>query len=130
MPPNSPKHQALRRNNEPYVDHGIEVLYRFADIDPFEIGCCYFGHARRKDLGQFERFRMVLHTKAFRPLLNFESCTPISTLKLAEGRIRKRYYVRGFRPGEDQTYEMTLIQKLGGRRDGFWYTESLVPDGA
>ena len=28
----------LRRNNEPYVDHGIEVLYRFADIDPSSRG--------------------------------------------------------------------------------------------
>ena len=25
---------AFANNNEPYVDHGIEVAYRFADFDP------------------------------------------------------------------------------------------------
>lgn len=28
--------QALRDNDKPYFDHGIEVLYRFANIDPFQ----------------------------------------------------------------------------------------------
>lgn len=27
--------QALQRNNDPSPDHGIEVLYRFANFDPF-----------------------------------------------------------------------------------------------
>ncbi len=36
--------QALQENNVPWVDHGIEVLYRFAAFDPFERSH-YFGCA-------------------------------------------------------------------------------------
>jgi hypothetical protein len=36
--------QALRDNNVPRVDHGIEVLYRFAAFDPFQRSH-YFGCA-------------------------------------------------------------------------------------
>jgi len=41
---------ALKNNNEPYLDHGIEVLYRFAGIDPWSRSD-YFG--RSLDLGGF-----------------------------------------------------------------------------
>ncbi len=34
--------QALRDNNVPWVDHGVEVLYRFAAFDPFQRSH-YFG---------------------------------------------------------------------------------------
>lgn len=34
--------QALQNNDEPYFDHGIETLYRFADVDPFQRSP-YFG---------------------------------------------------------------------------------------
>ena len=40
MVPSHP--QALQHNNEPYVDHGVEVLYRFGNFDPFQ-RCQYFG---------------------------------------------------------------------------------------
>lgn len=47
---------ALKRNSQPYRDHGIEVLYRFSSFDPF-LRSNYFG--RSLDLGQFERFRRI-----------------------------------------------------------------------
>ena len=34
--------QALKENSTPYVDHGIEVMYRFANFDPFQ-RASYFG---------------------------------------------------------------------------------------
>jgi hypothetical protein len=38
--------QALRHNDKPYADHGIEVLYRYSNlVDPFQRSC-YFGCAR------------------------------------------------------------------------------------
>jgi hypothetical protein len=40
---------ALKNNNDPYLDHGIEVLYRFAGIDPWSRSN-YFG--RSLDLGR------------------------------------------------------------------------------
>ena len=41
--------QALRDNNVPRVDHGIEVLYRFAAFDPFQRSH-YFGCADSQPL--------------------------------------------------------------------------------
>jgi len=34
--------QALQQNDKPYFDHGIEVLYRYANFDPFQRSK-YFG---------------------------------------------------------------------------------------
>lgn len=34
--------QALKQNDKPYFDHGIEVLYRYANFDPFQRSK-YFG---------------------------------------------------------------------------------------
>lgn len=98
--------QALCSNNEPYVDHGIEVLYRFANFDPFNPRCRYFG--RNFDLGQvrstsfsgamswrltsqclpisfpqFERFRRIMHTTPYAVLLGHESATILSALEVS-----------------------------------------------
>lgn len=118
--------QYLRKNNEPYVDHGIEVLYRFADIDPFDIRARYFGV--KMDLGQFERFRRMFHTQQYRALLNHVDARPLSTLQLAETRVKKRFLVEGFRKGEKGVFEWTLTQKVGGLKDGYWYVESCICD--
>ncbi|CAI5471621.1 unnamed protein product [Closterium sp. Yama58-4] len=58
---------ALQRNDDPYPDHGVEVMYRFAGFDPFERSR-YFGP--RFDLGQFERFRRLFHHTHYRVLLS------------------------------------------------------------
>ncbi len=42
MPAHLPRAQSLRENNKPYADHGVEVLYRFANFDPFQ-RAKYFG---------------------------------------------------------------------------------------
>jgi hypothetical protein len=118
----------LRTNTRPYVDHGIEVLYRFADIDPFEIRCRYFGADKSMDLGQFERFRRMLHTNQYRALLNHTEARELSMLKLSDHKVKSRYLVEGFRPGEKGIFEWTLVQKVGGLKDGYWFTESLVSD--
>ena len=34
--------EALQKNGVPYADHGVEVMYRFANIDPFSRSK-YFG---------------------------------------------------------------------------------------
>lgn len=39
------------------------------------------------DLGQFERFRRILHIPAYKPLLNHEECQIMSTLQV---RVRGR----------------------------------------
>lgn len=75
--------QALQSNDQPRYDHGIEVMYRFANFDPFQRSR-YFG--KSFDLGQFERFRRIMHIPAYKPLLNHESWQVLSTLKVCASR--------------------------------------------
>ncbi|KAI8470202.1 MAG: hypothetical protein J3K34DRAFT_264074 [Monoraphidium minutum] len=100
--------EALQSNNKPYNDHGIEVMYRFAAFDPFERSR-YFG--RSFDLGQFERFRRVFHTPAYRCLLNHDTCDVISKFKMGESKYAVRVLARHEAPiPEDSTYTITLFQ--------------------
>lgn len=73
--------KALQHNNFPTVDHGIEVMYKFADIDPWARSM-YFG--RSLDLGQWERFRRIFNTKCFTTLLNHNEYHFISSLEVSE----------------------------------------------
>ena len=56
------------------------------------------------------------------------AATQLSTLKLSAHRLKSRYLVEGFRTGEKGIFEWTLVQKVGGLKDGYWYTESLISD--
>eukprot|EP00878_Enallax_costatus_P005473 GHUV01005744.1.p1 GENE.GHUV01005744.1~~GHUV01005744.1.p1 ORF type:complete len:210 (+),score=12.84 GHUV01005744.1:182-811(+) len=118
--------QALRVNEHPRYDHGIEVLYRFANFDPFQRSR-YFG--KSFDLGQFERFRRIMHIPAYKPLLNHEQVTTLSTLKVSERCWKTRVHVIGAYGRDEGVFEFTMVQRLGGRYDGWWFTESLIADG-
>ena len=59
-----------------------QVMCRFAAVDPVERSK-YFG--RSFDLGQFERFRRVFHTPAYRALLNHDRCAGGMTRRLGQG---------------------------------------------
>jgi hypothetical protein len=119
---------ALRDNDSPHVDAGVEVLYSFADVDLFLPRSTYFGH--KQDLGQFERFRRVLHTPQYRALLNHTQRRVLSTLAVSEREVRQRVAVTAFRAGQQAEYCLTLKQQLGGRRDGWWLAASLACDAA
>lgn len=117
---------ALQDNDKPYTDHGIEVMYRFAGFDPFKRSE-YFGPLF--DLGQFERFRRILHHTSFRVLLGHTDRRILSSLFVNEHCFKQRVSIVGARPGEEETYEFTLVQRVGGNWDGYWLTESLRHDG-
>ncbi|KAK1282659.1 hypothetical protein QJS10_CPB22g01050 [Acorus calamus] len=85
---------ALKYNDQPRQDYGVEVMYRFAGFDPFERST-YFGPFF--DLGQ--------------------------------DRFKQRVWIRGSRPEEEETFEFTMVQRVGGSWDGYWLTESLLHDG-
>ncbi|GBF90241.1 hypothetical protein Rsub_03374 [Raphidocelis subcapitata] len=116
---------ALQRNNSPYPDHGVEVMYRFAAFDPFERSK-YFG--RSFDLGQFERFRRVWHTPAFKTLLNHDSADVIGRFQMGEGKCALRVLARHDAPLEERTFTVTMVQRQGGPYDGYWLTDSVICD--
>ncbi|KAG1677997.1 hypothetical protein FOA52_000792 [Chlamydomonas sp. UWO 241] len=124
--------EALKHNNfdpaRPGViapDHGIEVLYRFGNFSPFE-RCRYFG--RSLDLGQFERFRHVMHSAPYATLRDHQSVEVLSELEVGEHEWRQRARVVGLHGREEHTYEFVLVQRVGGRYDGYWFMEQLLCD--
>lgn len=119
--------KALKANNFPINDHGIEVLYRFAGIDPWSRST-YFG-GRSLDLGQFERFRRIWYTKCYITLVNHSEHDLISSLEVSEDLWKARVHVENEYRKEEATYEFTFQRQLGGLKDGAWYCTQLRCDG-
>ncbi|CAN6341163.1 unnamed protein product [Urochloa humidicola] len=118
--------ESLKYNDQPRPDYGIEVMYRFAGFDPFERST-YFG--RKFDLGQFERFRRLFHHSSYRSLLGHKERKMLSSLWVEENRFKQRVWVQGARPEEEEIFQFTMVQRVGGLWDGYWLTESLINDG-
>ncbi|PWA82904.1 hypothetical protein CTI12_AA171980 [Artemisia annua] len=118
--------EALMYNDQPRPDYGVEVMYRFAGFDPFERSL-YFGPSF--DLGQFERFRRIFHHSKYRVLLNHKERKILSTLNVEENCYKQRVWIRGARPDEEETFQFTMVQRVGGFWDGYWLTESVLHDG-
>ncbi|KAI5058127.1 hypothetical protein GOP47_0026297 [Adiantum capillus-veneris] len=118
--------EALRNNDHPHADYGVEVMYKFAGFDPFERST-YFGPFF--DLGQFERFRRIFHHSTYRVLLGHKEAQTLSSLYVNEHCFKQRVWVMGARPNEEEIFEFTLLQRVGGCWDGYWLTQSLRHDG-
>ncbi|KAJ7540084.1 hypothetical protein O6H91_10G001100 [Diphasiastrum complanatum] len=101
-------------------------MYQFAGFDPFQRSK-YFG--RSLDLGQFERFRRIFHHSTYQVLLGHKNSLTLSSLHLTEHCFKQRVLVMGVRPGEEEIFEFTLVQRVGGNWDGYWLTESVLYDG-
>jgi len=79
------------------------------------------------DLGQFERFRRVVLSDAFNALVMWEDVRVLSRLTPADDVVVRRFEVVG-RDGAARTYTMRQKQRLGGHKDGYWFTQSLTVD--
>uniref|UniRef100_A0A452ZZF7 Uncharacterized protein n=1 Tax=Aegilops tauschii subsp. strangulata TaxID=200361 RepID=A0A452ZZF7_AEGTS len=100
--------EALKYNDKPRPDYGVEVMYRFAGFDPFERST-YFG--RQFDLGQFERFRRIFHHSTYRVLLGHKEREILSRLWVEENQFKQRVWVRGARPEEEEIFQFTMVQE-------------------
>eukprot|EP00775_Hariotina_reticulata_P011078 gene11078-11234_t len=107
--------QALKENDKPKFDHGIEVMYRFANFDPFQRSK-YFG--KSFDL---VGIKLVTHCMLLFGWWRLPS-------QLSESVWKMRVLVIGPYGKEQGVYEFTMIQRLGGRYDGYWFTETLIAD--
>ncbi|KAL4603737.1 hypothetical protein ACB092_10G145100 [Castanea dentata] len=109
---------ALKYNDQPRQDYGIEVLYRFAGFDPF-VRSTYFGPFF--DLGQFERFRRIFHHSTYRVLLGHKDRKILSSLFVKENRFKQRVWIRGSRPEEEEIFQFTMAQA-----ESWWFVGWLL----
>ncbi|XP_050158260.1 uncharacterized protein LOC126632076 isoform X2 [Malus sylvestris] len=96
---------ALKYNDQPRPDYGIEVMYRF------------------------ERFRRIFHHSTYRVLLGHKERKMLSSLYVEENLFKQRVWIRGCRPEEEEIFQFTMVQRVGGSWDGYWLTESVLHDG-
>ncbi|KAJ9167781.1 hypothetical protein P3X46_019376 [Hevea brasiliensis] len=114
---------SLKYNDQPHPDYGMEVMFKFAGFDPFERST-YFGPFF--DLGKFEGFRRIFHHSTYRVLLGHRESKILSSLL---NQFKQRVWIRGNRPEEEEIFQFTMVQRVGGSWDGYWLTESLLNDG-
>ncbi len=101
--------EALRRNDDPYPDCGIETAYRFASP------------ANRAATGPIERFARMLRDPMYQPMLN---CRRVELgLGLATGDLAWVEAAVVDAEGETVVYEFTLsrVKELG-----CWMTDSVL----
>jgi hypothetical protein len=99
--------EALRNNNEPYYDFGVEVLYRFSGAHCAPFGpSTFFG--RPLDLGQFERFRRVMNTEKLRVLIGHTDVEVLSRLDLSERKAKVRVKTANAYTKLEGVFEFTL----------------------
>ncbi|XP_020592657.1 uncharacterized protein LOC110033124 isoform X3 [Phalaenopsis equestris] len=101
---------ALKYNDQPREDYGIEVMYRVLLTITFE------------------RFRRLFHHSTYRVLLCHKEQKILSSLWVQENQFKQRVLIKGSRPEEEEIFQFTMIQKIGGCWDGYWLTESLLHD--
>ncbi|KAE8718755.1 hypothetical protein F3Y22_tig00109991pilonHSYRG00020 [Hibiscus syriacus] len=117
------KHQldALKCNDQPRQDYGIEVMYRFAGFDPFERST-YFGPFF--DLGQTDFSPFGLSNIAWP-----QEEEGLEQFVCKGEPVQTTVWILGSRPNEEEVFEFTILQRVGGSWDGYWLTESLLHDG-
>ncbi|QCJ46319.1 DUF4864 domain-containing protein [Haloprofundus sp. MHR1] len=105
--------ESLRRNDEPYLDSGIETTYAFASP------------TRRRASGSLERFTRAARSDVYRPLVDHERAA--TTPAEVSGDTARQEVVVVTPDGEEVRYEFRLSRQRGGERDGCWLTDDVVP---
>ncbi|GFR48818.1 hypothetical protein Agub_g10770, partial [Astrephomene gubernaculifera] len=114
--------KALRTNDDPWLNHGIQTAYEFAaDAGGMERSR-YFGFS--KDLYHFDHF-LGMFGNMLGDLVNCQTHEVLLSREAEPGvhLVRVRVVGPTGRPGE---YDFTLVRKELGRKAGSWMTKSLL----
>ncbi|XP_024525116.1 uncharacterized protein LOC9654818 isoform X1 [Selaginella moellendorffii] len=108
---------ALLENNNPRQDHGLEVMYLFANAEGDFDGSlpCYFGSAA--DLYHFGHFALKFKTR-FPELLKMESYEIVNA---SDGKV-----VASVRHGKRLTKWLFRMSKVTRGEISYWLTDGLV----
>lgn len=103
---------ALRANDDPYADSGIETAFVFASP------------AVRRVVGPFDRFAKVVRSERYESLLDFDrvGTTPIE--RAGDDARQEVTVVDG--DGRETVYEFRLARQVTGKLAGCWLTEAVL----
>ncbi len=105
--------EALRNNDKPYEDRGIEVTFSFASP------------ANRRVTGPIERFAAMVRHPMYAPMINHRGAN-FENLMI-EGDIARVDVILTARNGVHLGYRFTLSRQHGNEYEGSWMTDSVVP---
>ncbi|MFC4357508.1 DUF4864 domain-containing protein [Halobium salinum] len=101
---------ALRENDAPYADRGVETVYAFTTP------------AVRRATGPFTRFTGIVH-RNYRPLLDIDRA---GTTPVEQSGDRASQEVTVVAPdGDEAVYEFRLARQSGGADDGCWLVDGV-----
>ncbi|XP_024633518.1 uncharacterized protein [Medicago truncatula] len=101
--------EALKYNDQPRQDYGIEVILLVLILLK-------------------GRHTLAHSLISVRVLLGHKERKIMSSLFVEENKYKQRIWVRGSRPEEEEIFQFTMVQRVGGCWDGYWLTESVLHD--
>ena len=104
--------EALRNNDIPYEDRGVEVTFNFASP------------ANRRMTGPLERFKAMVHGPAYGPMIDHRSARYENLL--VEGEFARIDVILNSRQGEYLGYRFMLSRQHGNRYEGSWMTDAVI----
>ncbi len=104
--------EALRNNDTPYENRGIEVTFNFASP------------ANKRMTGPLERFEVMVRNPIYGPMINHRTAK-YETLMI-EGEIAQIDVILTSKDGEYLGYRFTLSRQHGNRYEGSWMTDAVI----
>ena len=104
--------EALKTNDVPHRDRGIEVTFQFASPNNKNI------------TGPLERFAVMVHGTVYRPMINHRSAE-YENLEINGDAAQVDVIIRSER-NEFVGYRFSLSRQRGNQYEGSWMTDSVV----
>ena len=105
--------EALRNNDSPYDNRGIEVTFNFASP------------ANKRLTGPIGRFAMMVRNPAYGPMINHRTANYDNVM--IEGEVARVDVILISKDGEYLGYRFTLSRQHGNQYEGSWMTDGVVP---
>lgn len=104
--------EALRHNDTPYENRGIEVTYKFASP------------ANKRLTGPLERFKGMVLNPVYGPMIDHRSAS-YENLKI-DGDTARIDVILLSKGGEYLGYRFILSRQHGNRYEGSWMTDAVI----
>ncbi len=105
--------EALRNNDTPYENRGVEVTFNFASP------------ANKRMTGPLERFKVMVRNPIYGPMINHRKAEYENLV--AEGDFAKIDVILTSKEGVYLGYRFILSRQHGNRYEGSWMTDAVIP---
>ena len=104
--------EALRNNDTPYENRGIEVTFNFASP------------ANKRVTGPLERFKVMVRNPVYGPMIDHRNAK-YENLKV-EGEFARIDVILNSKNGEYLGYRFVLSRQHGNQYEGSWMTDAVI----